>query len=151
MPLSPPITSSSVLPPETTTDSPVIVTTTPAPSKNPVPTTVAAETFGDLASAGRLYYANYCMGCHGADGQGQNGPPLWKPAGILGKRDNAVFFDNNAQAMLDFIKAFMPIGWYKLSPVQYMDITAYILVQDSQVSLFDLFDPAQLKNIILRQ
>ena len=131
----------------------VVITSTVAtlPVSVPDTTPLAAATFGDLISPGRLYYANYCMGCHGADGQGQNGPPLWQPAGTLGKRDNAVFFDNNAQAMLDFISSFMPIGWASLSPVQYMDITAFLLVQDGRVSPFDVFDKTRLKDIMIRQ
>lgn len=109
------------------------------------------STYAALATRGTTVYFNYCAPCHGSTGQGANGPALWKPSGTLGQSGNAVFFADNAAAMLDFISYFMPLyAPGSLSHSDYVNVICYLLIRSNDVQPMDTFVESQLKNITLK-
>ena len=122
--------------------------TSPIPA-SPAPGQIA--TFQQLASTGSTVFANSCAVCHGTNGQGGVGPALWGPNATLGKYAGTTLFNNNAQAMLNFISTNMPLSAPgSLTHQQYIDLLCYILIQDNQVSSSNTFNENQLANITLR-
>lgn len=86
--------------------------------------TATTITAGQLSDAGQAVYAASCAACHGAQGQGGIGPAL------IGPNANFGAF-RSAQDLLTFTTFTMPKTHPgSLSSEQYMDVTAYLLVQD---------------------
>lgn len=73
---------------------------------------------------GQGLYQAKCAVCHGADGQGQVGPPLWGPRSY-----NAGAGLADWKKLAAFIHGAMPLGSPNLSPEEARDIAAYV---DSQ-------------------
>ncbi|UZX14684.1 c-type cytochrome [Thermus sp. PS18] len=76
------------------------------------------------AQRGKSLYQAKCAVCHGAEGQGQVGPPLWGP-----KSYNAGAGMANWKNLAAFVHGAMPLGNPNLSPDEARDIAAYV---DSQ-------------------
>jgi mono/diheme cytochrome c family protein len=81
----------------------------------------------DQAAAGKLVYTGHCSRCHGAQLQGQAGPPL---AGS-GFASNLQYSKISAQQLFDFIKRHMPNNAPgSLTNKQYQEVFAYILSEN---------------------
>src|SRR6185437_14522103 len=77
------------------------------------------------ATRGASVYAQSCASCHGADLQGEAGPPL------IGQTLEAAYGTGTAAQLYDFISRQMPQDAPgSLSERQYLDVTAYILAQN---------------------
>lgn len=98
-----------------------------APTVAAAATQVVGMTAGALTDQGKNVFASSCAGCHGAEGQGVTGPPLIGP--------NARFARfNNAQQLLDYTSSAMPMNSPgSLTRDQYLQVTAYMLVQNNLV------------------
>jgi len=91
--------------------------------------TPATTTAGQLATAGGSVYAQYCAVCHGEQGQGVIGPALVGPAASF-----STF--RTAQELLTFDSAMMPLSNPgSLTPQQYVEVVAWILVENGYVSM----------------
>ena len=95
----------------------------------------AAVAHGDYtkaqAQAGRQLFARHCSQCHGAQLQGQAGPPLKGPAFAANLR----FSKMSAQQLYDFMKSQMPANNPgSLSERQYLEALAFILSQNGYPS-----------------
>mgnify|MGYP001773372119 CR=1 FL=1 len=73
---------------------------------------------------GRTLYGEKCAVCHGKDGEGQVGPPLWGPRSY-----NAGAGMANWKNLAAFIHGAMPLGNPNLTPEEARDIAAFV---DSQ-------------------
>ncbi|MGC8968917.1 MAG: c-type cytochrome [Thermus sp.] len=73
---------------------------------------------------GKALYAQKCAVCHGPNGEGQVGPPLWGPRSY-----NAGAGMANWKNLAAFIHGAMPLGNPNLSPEEARDIAAFV---DSQ-------------------
>jgi alcohol dehydrogenase (cytochrome c) len=74
------------------------------------------------ALAGATVYTQSCMSCHGANLQGESGPPL------TGQSFRLAYSGGTAAQLYDFISRQMPQDKPgSLSQRQYLDVTAYIL------------------------
>ena len=106
-------------------------------------TTTSGQTFGSLSSAGQGVYAQSCATCHGAQGQGSTAPALIGTSASLQKY-------NSAQGLLNFISASMPFSAPgSLSRQQYINVLAYLLVQNQYVQASTAFNESQLSGITL--
>ncbi len=107
---------------------PAAAATTLAPTGVAVGTSVApgaAATAGQLADAGKSVYADNCARCHGDQGQGVTGPALIGPSASYGRF-------SNADQLLSYISTAMPMDHPgSLTPQQYLQVTAYLLVQNN--------------------
>jgi DMSO/TMAO reductase YedYZ molybdopterin-dependent catalytic subunit/mono/diheme cytochrome c family protein len=139
---------------------PVIVTNT-LPTPTPVPTVqptaavaagtpVAAvggsgsgQTAAVLAAAGKTVYQR-CVACHGPEGQGMTGPALW------GTKENLKKY-GDAGSMYSFIHRTMPFDAPgSLTDDQYMQVTAYLLLQNQFVQPNTQLSQSSLKDIALK-
>jgi len=112
----------------------------PAPS---VPATQTVSTAGQLANDGAAVFSQDCAKCHGLNGVGGGSPALTGSAARLSRY-------NNAQQLLDFISAQMPLGkGGSLSSQDYLRVLAFLLVQDGYVQATAPLDPAMLSAIQL--
>lgn len=75
-------------------------------------------------SRGQSLYQARCAACHGQDGQGQVGPPLWGPRSY-----NAGAGMADWKTLAAFIHGAMPLGNPNLTPEEARDIAAFV---DSQ-------------------
>ena len=101
---------------------------------NTTPATTG-QTYQTLASQGGSVYSSTCSVCHGNNGQGGIGPALWGSNATLGTYKGTTLFNKNAQDMLNFISTKMPLtAPGSLSNEQYIDVLAYILIQNNLVS-----------------
>jgi cytochrome c oxidase subunit 2 len=126
-------------------------TTTTTTSPPPTTSTTAPATFQTLAAAGKTVYASNCAICHGSNGEGGAGPALWGSNATLGQYSGVTLFKNNAQDLLNFISTKMPLtAPGSLSSQQYLELLAYILVQDNQVPPSSMFNESQLGSITLK-
>lgn len=73
---------------------------------------------------GQALYAQKCAVCHGQNGEGQVGPPLWGPRSY-----NAGAGMANWENLAAFIHGAMPLGNPNLTPEEARDIAAFV---DSQ-------------------
>src|ERR1700733_7810236 len=74
------------------------------------------------ASRGASVYVQYCVQCHGANLQGESGPPL------TGQVLRAAYGGGTAAQLYDFISRQMPQNAPgSLQQWQYLDVTAHIL------------------------
>lgn len=94
-------------------------------------TTGGAAAGGDLSaqvSAGEQVYASSCAMCHGDQGQGGNAPAL------IGS-DVDLSQHGDGQGLLDYISDKMPASSPgSLPDEQYLDVTAYILERNGDLS-----------------
>jgi len=77
---------------------------------------------------GQTVYAARCAGCHGASGSGGSAPALIGASAQLSKY-------GNARALFDFTRANMPFNAPgTLSELEYLQVTAHILLQNNYVT-----------------
>ena len=57
----------------------------PAPTPKPDPPPAQTSTYQSLATAGKSLFTAKCAVCHGKNGQGGVGPPLWGSKANLGR------------------------------------------------------------------
>ncbi len=108
-------------------------------------TTTGDTTFGQAADSGKTTYASKCAKCHGDNGQGVTAPAVIGSGANLGKY-------NTAQGLLEFISAQMPFDAPgSLSSQEYLNILAFLLVQDNYVTAATALDSNQLVNIQLKK
>jgi sulfane dehydrogenase subunit SoxC len=87
----------------------------------------AAQTAATLAAAGATVYAANCTACHGAKGEGVTGPSL------IGANANLPKY-GDAAGLYAFIQKNMPANAPgTLSQEQYLQVTAYMLLQNNIV------------------
>ena len=107
-------------------------------------TTAGGTTAGQLSASGQAVFSSRCAGCHGASGQGGAGPTIIGSGQALAKY-------NTAQGLLAYISANMPASAPgSLSAQQYLEVTAYLLVQNNYVSSGQVLEVAGLVSISLR-
>lgn len=122
--------------------------TTPAGTSTHT-TTPTGDTFQTLASVGEPVYLNKCAICHGNNGQPINKyiVLLWGPGSTLGNYHGIILF-TDAQEMLNYMSKNMPLAASgSLTSQQYIDLTAYILIQNNKVSPSTVFDESKLSSI----
>ncbi len=96
------------------------------------------------AEGGRTAYANSCASCHGARGEGVMAPALIGPKAGLAKYGTAA-------GLLTYISTKMPAGSPGSLPRQnYVDILAYLLVENGDVPGDAAFDASRLDSIPLK-
>jgi mono/diheme cytochrome c family protein len=123
------ITSTTATQPPTTS-----ATTTPGTGK------VTAK---DMANLGSGVF-DICTACHGGLGDGGSGPAL------IGPRSSLLKY-GNAGGLLAYISRSMPLNNPgSLTTTQYMQIMAYLLVQNNYISPNDVWDGTILSTIILK-
>ena len=115
------------------------------PTKAAGPTTApVAVTAGALADAGKGVFANKCTGCHGANGQGGVGPANIGSSNALAKYATA-------KGLYDKVSTTMPKSAPgSLSAAEYLQVTAFLLVQNNFVKASDPLDPAVLATILVK-
>jgi cytochrome c len=107
-------------------------------------TTSGAPTAGDLAASGQGVFSNNCAKCHGDKGQGVTAPAVIGSGQALAKY-------KTAQGLLSFISTNMPFSSPgSLSAQQYLEVLAYLLVQNNYVSSGQVIDSASLGGITLK-
>ena len=121
-------------------------------SKATTPTTTATTattatgtslTAGQLSAAGQGVFASNCAGCHGANGQGVTAPA------VIGATANLVKY-STAQGLFDYVKTTMPANAPgSLSPQQYLQVTAHILLQNNYVTGNTPLDTSNLGGVPL--
>jgi len=88
---------------------------------------VGQPTASQLSVQGKTVYQQYCLKCHGADGQKVNG------SAILGQ-NNVLDHYPTGQALYDYISKLMPDDHPgSLSPTQYLQVESYLLLQNGYV------------------
>jgi alcohol dehydrogenase (cytochrome c) len=114
-------------------------TTTSTTSSTP-----SGPTAGGLAASGKTVYAANCAQCHGANGEGVTAPTVIGTGQALAKY-------NTAQELYNFISTNMPFNNPgTLSSQQYLELTAFLLVQNSYVQSGQAMDSASLAGIALK-
>ena len=117
--------------------------TTP-PATTPIATTTTTgQTAGQLSSAGQAVFSTRCAGCHGSSGQGVTAPAVIGASAGLTKYATA-------QGLFNYISANMPGNAPgSLSQQQYLEVTAYLLVQNNLVAASALLGLGLLGGISL--
>ncbi len=122
----------------------------PSPSgttaPNPAEPTKAAglTTAGTLADAGKITFASNCARCHGSNGQGGTGPANIGPSNQLAKYATA-------KGLYDKVSTTMPRSAPgSLTAAEYMQVTAFLLVQNNFVKATDPLDASLLASITLK-
>ncbi len=124
----------------TSTTSSTTNTTTSIPTN----TTTGNLTAAQVANAGRTIFTVNCASCHGANGQGIDGPALIGPNQNLNKYQTA-------QGLVDYIKTAMPFNAPgSLSQAQYLDIVVFILVLNNWLSGSTYLNQITLNSILLK-
>jgi mono/diheme cytochrome c family protein len=122
-------------------DSPSLALASPSPS--PIAVAGAPGTADQLAEAGRAVYAEQCAACHGTQGEGAVGPA------VIGPRANLAKY-RTARGLLDYTSSLMPQNAPgSLSPEAYLQVTAYLLVQNNEVQPSAPLDSSNLDGIQL--
>jgi len=120
----------------------------PSPSSTTVTTTTttttsSSPTFGQLADSGKTVFASRCAKCHGDQGQGITGPTL------VGASANLVKY-GTAQQLLSFIGTSMPLDAPgSLSQQQYLQVLAFLLVQNNYLATNTVLDTSRLDSYLL--
>jgi len=97
-----------------------------------------------MATAGQKIFAADAAACHGSNGQGVTGPAIIGPGENLSKYQNA-------KGLLDFISTAMPLNAPgSLSHQEYLQVLAYLLVQNNLVLSTAVFNESTLTNITLK-
>jgi mono/diheme cytochrome c family protein len=131
-------TTTTSQPPTTTTKPPVPTTSTTTP---PISGAVTAR---DMANSGLGVFSSNCVACHGSLGGGGSGPTLIGQGSSLSKYVNA-------QVLLNFISAAMPKdNPGGLTTTQYLQIVAFLLLQNNYISYDAIWDNGGLSSIILQ-
>ena len=113
-------------------------------STNFTTTTTGAITAGYLAASGQTLFATYCAKCHGANGQGVIGPAVIGSGAALSKY-------HTAQGLLDFIDTTMPFDAPgSLAHVQYLDLLAFLLVHNNDMTSGAAFSESGLASVTLK-
>lgn len=82
---------------------------------------------GSAAAEGSRVYAIQCASCHGAEGEGFIGPPVFGPDAALGSY-------GNGKKLLDYISATMPQNNPGgLTDAEYQQVLAFLLVRNGFV------------------
>jgi cytochrome c len=106
-------------------------------------TTTATQTVGELATAGREVFKSQCQSCHGSDGGGLSAPAVIGTSASLGKFSNGL-------TLYNFISASMPFtAPGRLSQQQYLEVTAFILLQNQLIAETATLDEAAMAGIAL--
>ncbi len=120
------VAACGAVPKTSTATSPTTPATTPPTSATTTPGTTVP--FGSLADAGKQVYAANCAICHGNNGQGVTAPAL------IGANAQLVKY-GTAAALLNFIDTNMPFNKPgTLTHTEYLQVLAYLLVQNNDVS-----------------
>jgi alcohol dehydrogenase (cytochrome c) len=121
---------------------PAASTAVPAgPTAAPAP---AVTTAGALADAGKAVFASHCAGCHGANGQGGAGPSNIGPANQLAKY-------GTGKGLYDKVSTTMPRSAPgTLTADQYLQVTAFLLVQNNFVKAADPLDASKLATVAIK-
>ena len=115
----------------------------PATPTGPPPVSTNA-TFGMMAQAGGAVFSDYCARCHGDNGQGLTAPALIGPNQHLANYQTG-------QGLLDFISTNMPFDKPgSLTHQQYLELLAFLLVQDHDVAEGITFNEGELNSLGLR-
>jgi len=94
---------------------------------------------------GKSVYQQYCLNCHGADGQRVNGSALLGQINVLDHYQNG-------QALYDYISKLMPDGNPgSLSPAQYLQVESYLLLQNGYVKPGTLIRQGSLGQITIKK
>jgi len=118
----------------------------PASSSSPATTTTSASssTYGQYADAGKAVFAAKCAKCHGDKGQGVTAPALIGSGSQLGKY-------STSQGLLNFFKVTMPFDAPgSLSSQDYLNLLAFLMVQNGYVTSTAAYDSNALLNIQLK-
>lgn len=141
-----PVTVTQNLP--TPTPVPTVQPTAAATSGTPAAAatgtgSAAGQTATVLASTGKQVYER-CVTCHGPDGQGVTGPALW------GAKENLAKY-GDAGTMYNFIHRTMPFDKPgSLSDEEYLQVTAFLLLQNKFVQPNATLTQTGLKDIALK-
>jgi hypothetical protein len=104
----------------------------------------ASFTFGTNAQAGQTAFANFCVRCHGASGQGVTAPA------VIGANANLIKF-STAKGLLDFVSTNMPLNAPgSLSHQDYINLICYLLVQNNDIQQTAPFNESTLLQIQLK-
>jgi mono/diheme cytochrome c family protein len=138
----------SVSPPSTVPAAPPSTPSSPPPTPpgavSPA-TPQSGQSVDQLSQAGKTVYATSCIRCHGDKGQGVTGPAVIGPSANLGKYATA-------KALLTYISTIMPASAPGSLPLQsYLQLLAYLLVENKVVAPGTMLDSAQLDNIKLEK
>jgi mono/diheme cytochrome c family protein len=120
-------------------------------SSSPATTTTSATTpsstatFAQSAQSGKAVFASRCSKCHGDNGQGVTAPAL------IGSGANLAKY-NTSQGLLTFYQTTMPFDAPgSLSSQDYLNILAYLMVQNSYLSGSAPYDSSALLNVQLKK
>jgi mono/diheme cytochrome c family protein len=103
------------------------------------------STAGQLADAGQPVYTRSCAKCHGDSGQGTLAPA------IMGSKASLSQY-NTGQGLLQFISTVMPADAPgTLSKTEYLQVVAYLLVQNNFVSAQSVLDANTLNSTVLKR
>lgn len=116
-------------------------TAQPTASKAPNPGGAAA-TAQQVAAAGQAVYQQQCQACHGDSGQGVVGPAL------IGPRASPAKYGPTAADWSGYIRTNMPQNAPgSLTQQQYLEVTAYLLLQNGLVQPSQPLDEQALQQI----
>ncbi|MEZ4726605.1 MAG: molybdopterin-dependent oxidoreductase [Caldilineaceae bacterium] len=124
------VTSAAATPtPTANGQAPPSATQTPTPDATPSPTAASSgQAAGALAAAGQQVYRNECANCHGPDGQGTLAPA------VIGSDARLETYDT-ARGLYNYIRSSMPQdNPGSLTDQQYLEVTAYLLVENGYVT-----------------
>ena len=109
-----------------------------------LPPRSAAVTAGSLADAGKAVFASICARCHGANGQGGAGPANIGPSNQLAKYATG-------KGLYDKVSTTMPKSAPgSLKAEEYLQVTAFLLVQNNFVKATDPLDATKLAAIPIK-
>ncbi len=105
--------------------------------------TASTPDASNLAADGKTVFQQHCEKCHGADGQKVNGSAL------MGS-DNVLSNYQTGQGLYDFISKQMPDdNKGGLTPDQYLQVEAYLLLQDGYLKPDAAVSPSDLGQLPL--
>jgi cytochrome c len=109
------------------------------------PTGGNGQTAGQMAGAGQTVFADKCSPCHGDRGQGVSSPSVIGSGANLGKF-------NTGKGLYDYVKSNMPFNAPgSLSDQEYLNVVAFLLVQDNYVSSDTQLDTGKLESVNLKK
>ena len=115
----------------------------PAPASTANTASAAAASYGQFAAAGKTLFTGHCAKCHGDNGQGVTAPA------IIGAGSNLAKY-NTARGLLNFIEVAMPFDAPgSLSQQDYLNLMAFLLVQNNYLAAATPFDTGQLNGVQL--